>query len=698
MTTHVARFRRLIVAVPVIATLGLFSSHPASAFEYQLGEVELFLDTTVSYGLSMRVAEQDCTNISVVNGGCPFGPRLPDFGQPIPGGEVNALGQAIPPGGLPTTTRSLNTDDGTLNFNRGDLVSAIAKVSNEFEIRWRNLSAFVRTLAFYDSVYDRNELDFRDLSPAARDNLGSDFLLFDAFATGNFTVKDMPLTIRVGNQTINWGESLLIQGGINSYLPVEVARLRAPGSEVKEGLLPTPSAYASLGILPNLEIQGFYQWNFVETELDPPQTFFSIADFVGNGGAFTLFGGADDLATSPVVQSRFADVGENDRAWGLGLSYYADWLNQGTELQFYYVNFTSHLPFLSFQAPQVNFETICDSLIGNPNPALVVPDGFDGGPQSCSSDPVTFAARAFIASANLTQFGFEFPGSLEIFGTSFNTQLFDTAISGELAFFPDMPLQVTDGEVLAQILDNDTSSGPIAAADLLRQPLLLQAYTTSGGLGAIPAAQAAIASEFGNPLAVGTSTAGLGDIFSGIVHSDALTGQIGTISTFAGAHWIPTLLKADQSTLLVNVGFMWVPDLPGLDETVVLTPGCELGHPVLTTSLTISSGSSADTNIDCASKFSSGFRTVFAATYSNVFNTAWNLTPNIALRQDVIGRSPGPYGPGFVEGQGSLAVGIAADLRTRWQAGIEYLNFYGAGERNQFSDRDTISASVSYSF
>ncbi|MGF1456965.1 MAG: DUF1302 domain-containing protein [Alphaproteobacteria bacterium] len=669
----------------------------AHAIDFTIGEVQIFIDTTASYGVSMRVQDEDCTNVAPVNGGCFFGPQLPDFGNPIPGGGTNSLGLAIPAGGLPTGSRSLNTDDGTQNFAAGDLVNALARVSNDFEIRWDRFSIFVRTLAFYDSIYDRNDLDFRNLSPEARDDIGSDFWLLDAFVTGQFDVGPVPLTLRVGNQAINWGESLFIRGGINSYLPVDVARLRAPGSEVKDGLFPVPAIYASAGVLPAVEIQGFYQWNFVETEVDPAQSFYSQADFGGDGGQFILFGGADDLATSPIVQNRFRDTGRRDQAWGVGLSYYADWLNQGTELQFYYVNFTSHLPYLTFQAPSLNFEQICDSLIGNPNPALIIPGGYDGGPDSCSSDPLTFAPRAFGVSASLTQYGFDFPDNIELIGFSFNTQLFGTALSGEMAYFPDLPLQLTDSEINGRIIDNDTSSG-LTAGELLRAPLLLQAYTELGGAGAIPAAQAAIASETGRRYAVGQSSRGVGDIFEAFVPADAITGQLSTVSVFAGAHWLPNLLAADQSVLVLNAGFMWVPDLPDLSESVVNAPGCELGHPVLTTSLTLSSGTSAATDLQCASRFSAGYRSVFTTTYNNVINTAWSVSPSIALRKDVTGRSPGPYGPGFVAGQGSLSTGITADLQDRWRFGVQYLNFFGSGVRNAQNDRDTISASMSVSF
>ncbi len=685
--------RGALIGGPVLACAVLVLAAPGvQARDFEIGEVRLSVDTTLSYGSSFSIQETDCTNVNPANGGCYFGRRLPDFGIPIAGGGVNAIGDPIPAGGLRTITRSINQDDGALNFDSGNLVNSRFKATTDIEAVWRNFSLFVRTLSFHDTVYDRNNLAFKDLAGEAQDDLANEFLVLDAFVTANFDVADIPVTLRVGNQAVNWGESLLIQGGINSYLPVEVSRLRAPGAEVREGLLPVPAVYAQVGIVPGLDVQGFYQWEHVETEIDQARSFYSVADFAGAGGSFVILGRPDDRDIAPIVQKRFSDLGQDDGAWGVGLSYYADWLNQGTELQAYYVNFSSTLPYLTFQAPPDNFETTCDNLglLG------AIPDGYDGGPQSCVGDPLTFAPVAFAVSVNQGRYGFDFPDDIEIWGASFNTELFGTAFAGEVAYWPDLPLQLSDSEINARILDSDTS--PIPAGELVRAPLLLDAYTFYGGASAIPAGLAAVAATTGTPYAVGSSNRGLGDVFEAFTREDSITGQLSSITIFAGSDLPAAKLGADQTTVIFNTGFMWVPDLPDLNETVVTAPGCEFGHPNLATALTLASGTSAKTNLKCASKFSAGYRFVIASQYNNIANTAWSLSPSVAVRKDVRGRSPGPYGPGFVAGQGQVGVGLTADYQNRWQANVQYLNFFGAAERNRLTDRDTISVSLSYAF
>jgi len=42
--------------------------------------------------------------------------------------------------------------------------------------------------------------------------------------------------VRLGRQVISWGESTFIPNGINVINPIDVARLRTPGSELREAL------------------------------------------------------------------------------------------------------------------------------------------------------------------------------------------------------------------------------------------------------------------------------------------------------------------------------------------------------------------------------------------------------------------------------------------------------------------------------
>lgn len=208
------------------------SANPVLALNYETGEVSVSIDSTVSLGTGIRPSGQDCRHIGASNGGCPAEQGW-DFGPA--------------------------NDDGNINFEQWDFYSAAAKITTDFETRWRNYGAFVRATAFYDYIgyeeagehetrFGRRPLVDQYRGDDARNAAGRDIELLDAFVFGNFDVAGQPLTVRLGQQVVNWGESLFIRGGINSYLPLDVAATRTPGSEVREALKPLPGAYFNLGL------------------------------------------------------------------------------------------------------------------------------------------------------------------------------------------------------------------------------------------------------------------------------------------------------------------------------------------------------------------------------------------------------------------------------------------------------------------
>src|SRR5690554_1753023 len=109
------KLRGIFLLVP-LATL-LVAPATVNAAQMQLGDVSVTIDTTVSASASMRVSKQGCEFISVYNGGC--------------------LGS----GG---TDYDVNSDDGNVNVERGDFISAPVKIISEADAQWQNLGFFVR--------------------------------------------------------------------------------------------------------------------------------------------------------------------------------------------------------------------------------------------------------------------------------------------------------------------------------------------------------------------------------------------------------------------------------------------------------------------------------------------------------------------------------------------------------------------------
>ena len=176
-------------SVAVAAALAV--SSPAHAMQFQLGNWEGSWDNTITYGISWRAEDQDPALLGKGNGG---------------------------------TGEAILTDDGDLNFEKGDIFSNIVKGTSELSLDNGQFGFFGRIKYWYDfelengkvphghspTAYQPNtELDDSDFADYAK---FSGLELLDLFAYGTFDVGNFPLDVRLGRQVVNWGEATFIQG------------------------------------------------------------------------------------------------------------------------------------------------------------------------------------------------------------------------------------------------------------------------------------------------------------------------------------------------------------------------------------------------------------------------------------------------------------------------------------------------------
>ncbi|MCS3902338.1 hypothetical protein J2T55_000334 [Methylohalomonas lacus] len=371
----------------------------APAVDFELGDISGRLDTTLSWGQNYRVSARDPDLVGIANGG-------------------NAY--------------SVNADDGNLNYDRG-LISNAFLVTSELEAHYRNFGLFVRGTGLRDTLNDGGSTERTPLTEAAIDRVGKDLRLLDAYLSVRFDVADRPAELRIGEQVVNWGESTFIQNGINAINPFDVSKLRVPGAELREALLPVGVIWGNLSLSPNLSLEAFYQYDHEETELEPPGTYFSTNDFVGDGGRFVYlgFGGLDDFIgdqPSPVgaVPRGADDRPEHGGQYGAALrAYLPDW--NYSEVGFYFINYHSRLPIVNARTG-----TAAGAMAGN----------YPG------------SARYFIS----------YPEDIRLFGASLNTELGNTgiALQGEISHRLDQPLQVDDVELLFAALGAQCGISPAA--------------------------------------------------------------------------------------------------------------------------------------------------------------------------------------------------------------------------------------------
>ena len=298
----------------------------AQAANVTLGGVEIQIDTTVSMGATFLMSDRDNQFLPISNGGpadiSSYGAASPatkavvdarkagehgavdedgDFlenndGNPVNPAEVNAYnmllaGTAIGErcnegyGGYcqeiiakPNFDGSINTDDGRLNFDNGDVVSAPFKITSEAEAFFGNFTAFGRINAFYDAaLMDETSFTRAGLDNKGISNAGRNIELLDLYLDYDGEVGTMPFTIRAGRQVINWGEATFVPGGNSAFSPIDVAAIRRPGAEIKEALLPVEALYGSIAITQDITVEA-YVGGWEEFKLDAGGTLFGGSD------------------------------------------------------------------------------------------------------------------------------------------------------------------------------------------------------------------------------------------------------------------------------------------------------------------------------------------------------------------------------------------------------------------------------------
>ncbi|MCW9058434.1 MAG: DUF1302 domain-containing protein [Gammaproteobacteria bacterium] len=660
----------------------LAGAPPIQAFEFSSADGELTgsFDTTVSLGALWRMQDRDAALVSIANGG---------------------------------TSRDPNADDGNLLYDRGDLVSAVLKATHDLELDYRNVGAFLRAYYFYDEAAMNEDGMNRD----ARREIGRDAEILDAYVRASFDVGGHDLSLRLGRQVVNWGESTFILNGINVLNPVNVNRLRIPGSELREGLMPTNMVWVSRELSDTLSLEAVWMAEWEETEIDPAGTFFSTNDFVGIGGvnAYTGFGRRNDANGDAGVfplnpdaalwAPRSADrKASNSGQYGLALRAFVPELNY-TEFGFYFVNYHSRTPFVSgYRGGLTAAGTISSDLTAPQQGALTaagVPAFATGIPGCSVLDIPTFGALhtaanigalatvlgGDVASAtalsalnatnascgsSLQQGGagtyfVEYPEDIQLIGFSFNTLgPAGIALQGEYTYRRNQPLQLPSAELLGAALgiaNQLTSTDPVAAAS-------------------VP---------------YGTEVSGYRRVK---MHQVQVTGT----RTFG-----PTL-GAEQLVVLGEVGYTHL-KLPS--DLKFAASGCHLPQPG--SSVAASFGS---ISTDCFMTSGSwGYRLVGRLDYSNAIG-ATTVSPRLVFSHDVNGRSPT-----FNEGAKALVLGLGFNYQQNWQADIAYTAFFGgrryggtdpvsspaagfppgqsadyASASNPLKDRDFLAASLSYSF
>jgi hypothetical protein len=629
----------------------------ALAVTFESGPLRGSFDSTFSYGGIYRLGNQDPRLIGVANGGL---------------------------------ANSVNSDDGNLNYDRG-LVSATFKGTHDLEVlAGDHLGFFGRFTYFYDHHNANGKTDRTPLSQAAIDYTVRRLDLLDLYFVYRGELAQLPFDLRIGRQVLSLGESTFIPNGLNVVNPVEVARLRIPGAELREAFLPVNMIKAQLELTETMSFEAFWLLEFRRTEIEPAGTYFSTNDFASRGGNRVMlgFGALSDQQNLGAIPRDLDREGNNYSQFGFALRNLLPNLNS-TELGLYYLRYHSRLPIISARTPTgpvstelvvstaTNLATaqLAPAMIGFGFPPAAVPGALQtligaaltGVPAAAlppelqpfypSAVAIANGARqiGLLTAAATGRYFIEYPEDIDMFGVSFNTDIPGTGIAwqGEVAYKRGVPLQVDDVELLFATL---SALSPVFGPPNNQMGGFLGQYNRE---------------------------------LSGYRRLDVWTAQT-TLTKVFGPHF-----GADQIVVLGEVGAMWVPDLPAQNILRFEVPGTYTSG---NQAAMVGTGSAlpATPLSAFADKSAWGYQLAARLDYTNVF-AGVNMSPSLAFSHDVSGNSPAPM-TNYLKGRKSLSLAVEFVWDNRWSLDLRYVNYSGAGVLNQIADRDFASATLKLSF
>ncbi|CAB1367618.1 DUF1302 domain-containing protein [Denitratisoma oestradiolicum] len=383
--------------------------HPlAQAVDLNLGDVAATVHGAVTLGTSLRTESRDPGLLQAGNGG-------------LVGTDGTAAG-------------GRNSDDGDLNFARGERISTALKAVGSIELKQDNLGLMLRAKAWHDFTLGEADAPFgnapngyragqplSDKGFSARAKF-SGAVFQEAYVSASFKPGAMPLSLRLGDQMIPWGGGWSISGGLSAINAMDLPALRRPGVLPEEVGVPIPALSARLAISADTRVEAFHQFRFRATEIDGCGTYFSTYDYLAQGCNVVFVAGATD-----VVGTRFGLYGKraptpevsNSGQFGLGLNIKAPSL--ATDFGVYLAQYHSRLPVAS---------------------AIKSPRGA-GGP-FLPGDP----------DGLNVQYLTEYPEDIRMLGLTFMTKGNNMTLAGELTYRPNQPVALNATDLIRAFASN----------------------------------------------------------------------------------------------------------------------------------------------------------------------------------------------------------------------------------------------------
>ncbi|MGH8482268.1 MAG: DUF1302 domain-containing protein, partial [Nevskiaceae bacterium] len=510
-----------------LAALCLLAAAPAAALEFELGEnTSLKMVNRFTLGAGIRTQDYHSRNLGILN---------------VPGQEALCQGDdCVSFTGQPGPNRNLldarggfflhATDDGNMNYERGDFYTGISKLNADWTLNWGEWVLKTNFVGYYDTVNkgftvhrnntvqcgstdpssvcnaaDINGFDDYTLGPAERARSGEIESRLAArgefreyFAARSFYLGDTEVFASLGNQRLRWGEAnLTLLNTLDVINPQDAVLARQPGLALNELNLPVGMLTLGSDILEGVSVDAWWQYDWQPVRPEPSGSLLSNLSDVAGGGSYAVVGLGQypedpdaywfSMGTTGLISNSHRTIYVPDEDThapdglgqvGLRVKWYLPEFNNGTELGFYFANYHSRLPYASVIAS----EDSCMRNAQNMNEAAIACNGFNAAsnrgeadvagqriaPERCDPRGCDLAAYTAREPLPIDTMGLflDFPENIQMYGLSFNTTFGGWSFAGEYSYRPNVPAQLLLSDVVFAALQPAVPRDNIAFSGL----------------------------------------------------------------------------------------------------------------------------------------------------------------------------------------------------------------------------------------
>ncbi|MGQ0622847.1 MAG: DUF1302 domain-containing protein [Panacagrimonas sp.] len=603
---------------------------------------------------------------------------------------------------------SSNTDDGDLNYDKGDLVSSGLKYTSKLQFGTVDYGLELGALLYYDPVNtDLRQTHLNRIvepgpGPGVRTRtdrpnkterqIGYNLELREANAYYFFESWDeQPLEIRLGRQILTWGEAAVnVQGTLNFVNPPDANSLPRPGLELQDIYFPQNMLVVRGPVRGTLSFEAFYQLEWRPYGFPARGSFFSFFDggneptpneyVVGPFGktpedplqiGLPALALARQVTATSFSLNRAANKEPGDSGqYGIALYFLLDeFMDSPTSINFYHANYHSRLPSVSAFAADAACTRREGNAAGRDSTVLsfLVDCGF-GNPGPDTFDALPLETGTYFL---------DFAEDIKLWGLSFDTEAYNLAIQGELVYRENQPVQVDLEDVLFTAFQpifprNDINLGIATLADSERAiPTYLVQYR--GGVAGEVAPNSYV---------------------RGYERFKTLHSTLG-FTKVTGAR---SLFGADETVYLVELSGNWIPSLPSLDRLQLEGPGTHTHYSpgIAETGDALKINPISNGKDGYVTEVAYGYRFATFYRYTDIFYPGFALRPLLIFAHDVHGVAPG-LAENFLEGRKVIVGNLQGQYR-EWRLDLIYSWFTGGGDAHVLRDRDAFGISVSYEF